>query len=625
MSSQCHSGTTVVPTGSNGSAVRTVALVGPPNSGKTTLFNRLTGLRQKVANFPGVTVEHHTGIVRDDNGKEIAIVDLPGVYSLNPVSEDERVTVDVLQGRMPGMPRPEAVVVVSDVTNLNRHLVLAARVIELGLPTLVVLNMADEMRKQGGSIDVLTLARQLGTPVVLASASTGEGVDAVLHFLTTPVAPPEPIGLPVLQSARGYRDWAVMVGTKSKYQRPATPLWTQRLDGIFLHRLWGPVIFAVTVLAVFQVTFVVGQGLSTILQHGLDALGNGIGAILPDGWIRSLLIKGMWNGVSSVLVFLPQILMLFLVIGILEDSGYLARAAVIADRTMSRVGLNGKSFIPLLSAYACAVPAIMATRTIPSKRDRIATILIAPFMTCSARLPVYTMFIAAFIPNKPLLGPFFGARAAAMLSLYVLGFLMAVLTARLLKSTVLKSDASPFILEMPPYRWPTPTSLGLRLVDRSKVFLIRAGTIILSVAVILWVLTNFPLHNGKPPAIEDSVVAMIGHTIEPVIRPLGFNWKIGVGIVSSIAAREGIIATLGTLYGVDPESHAMDLQAALRHELTLGGAVALLVFFAFALQCASTIAVVRRETNSWRWPAAQFAYMTLVAYLAAFVANHLIR
>jgi ferrous iron transport protein B len=292
---------------------------------------------------------------------------------------------------------------------------------------------------------------------------------------------------------------------------------------------------------------------------------------------------------------------------------------------MSRVGLNGKSFIPLLSAYACAVPAIMATRTIPSKRDRVATILIAPFMTCSARLPVYTMFIAAFLPNKAILGPFLGLRAAAMLGLYVLGFLMAVVTARLLKSTVLKSETSPFIMEMPPYRWPTVASLGLRLVDRSKIFLIRAGTIILTVAVILWVLTNFPMHNGKPPAIEDSIVAGIGHTIEPAIRPLGFNWKIGVGIVTSIAAREGIIATLGTLYGVDPESHAMDLQAALRNELTLGGAVALLVFFAFALQCASTIAVVRRETNSWKWPAIQFAYMTAVAYLAALVAYQLIR
>lgn len=624
MSAQCHSGPSTIPDTTDGSAIRTVALVGPPNSGKTTLFNRLTGLRQKVANFPGVTVEHHTGVVRDENGKEIAIIDLPGVYSLNPVSEDERVTVDVLHGRMPGIPRPEAVVVVSDVTNLNRHLVLAARIIELGLPTMLVLNMADEMRKQGGSIDVLSLAQHLGTPVVLASATTGEGVEAIQNFLSTPVAPPEPIGLPVVGTARGYRDWAVMVGTKSKYQRPATPLWTQRLDGLFLHRIWGPLIFAVTVLLVFQVTFVVGQGLSNLLQHGLQVTGEAIGTRLPDGVLRSLLINGIWNGVSSVLVFLPQILLLFLVIGILEDSGYLARAAVIADRTMSRVGLNGKSFIPLLSAYACAVPAIMATRTIPNKRDRIATILIAPFMTCSARLPVYTMFIAAFIPSKSLLGPFFGTRAAAMLGLYVLGFLMAVLTARLLKSTVLKSETSPFIMEMPPYRWPTVASLGLRLVDRSKIFLVRAGTIILSVAIILWVLTNLPLHDGKPPAIENSIVAGIGHTIEPAIRPLGFNWKIGVGIVTSIAAREGIIATLGTLYGVDPESHATDLQAALRQELTLGGAVALLVFFAFAMQCASTIAVVRRETNGWKWPAIQFAYMTLVAYGAAFIAYRLI-
>ena len=626
MSAQCHSGTSTLPAAGDGSSgqFRTVALVGPPNSGKTTLFNRLTGLRQKVANFPGVTVEHHTGLVRDESGNEIVVIDLPGVYSLNPVSEDERVTVDVLNGRMPGIPRPEAVVVVADVTNLNRHLVLAARVIELGMPTLLVLNMADEMRKQGGSIDVLSLAQHLGTPVVLASAVTGEGAEAILNFLNTPVAPPEPIGLPVVGTAKGYRDWAVMVGRKSKYQRPATPLWTQRLDRVFLHRIWGPLIFAVTVLLVFQVTFVVGQGLSNLLQTGLQKLGTGIGSLLPEGIIRSLLINGIWTGVSSVLVFLPQILILFLVIGILEDSGYLARAAVIADRTMSRVGLNGKSFIPLLSAYACAVPAIMATRTIPNKRDRIATILIAPFMTCSARLPVYTMFIAAFIPAKALLGPLFGLRAAAMLGLYVLGFLMAVITARLLKSTILRSETSPFIMEMPPYRWPTLASLGLRLVDRSKVFMIRAGTIILSVAVVLWLLTNLPMHGGKPPAIEKSAIAAIGHAIEPVIRPLGFNWKIGVGIVSSIAAREGIIATLGTLYGVDPESHAMDLQAALRHELTLGGAVALLLFFAFAMQCASTIAVVRRETNSWRWPAAQFAYMTVVAYASAFLAFHLI-
>jgi ferrous iron transport protein B len=312
------------------------------------------------------------------------------------------------------------------------------------------------------------------------------------------------------------------------------------------------------------------------------------------------------------------------VIGILEDSGYLSRAAVIADRTMSRVGLNGKSFIPLLSAYACAVPAIMATRTIENKRDRIATILIAPFMTCSARLPVYTMVIAAFLPNRPLLGPFLGTRAVAMLGLYVLGFLMAVLTGRLLKSTVLKSKDAPFILEMPPYRWPTLSSLGLRLVDRGKAFLYRAGTVIMLVTLILWAATNFPMHHGQPPEVQNSVVASVGHAIEPAIRPLGFDWKIGIGLVTSLAAREVIIATLGTLHGVDPESRATDLQAALRHELTPAAAVALLVFFAFAMQCMSTVAVVRRETNGWKWPALQFGYMTVVAYVAAFAAYNIV-
>ncbi|MGE5109935.1 MAG: ferrous iron transporter B [Acidobacteriaceae bacterium] len=624
MSASCHSNAPVLQAEIESSA-RTVALIGPPNSGKTTLFNRLTGLRQKVGNFPGVTVEHHTGIVRAENGKAVAVIDLPGIYSLNPVSEDERVSVEVLHGRMEGMKKPDAVVLVTDATNLSRHLVLAARVIALGLPTLVVRNMADELKKQGGSVDVLALARQLGTPVMLASASTGEGLPAITEFLVAPVQEPKPLDLPVLRDARGYRDWAVRVGKNASYRKPATPLWTQRLDRIFLHRIWGAVIFAATVLLVFQVTFVVGQGLSNLLQQGLQLGGHYLGLLLPDGMIRSFLINGVWTGVGSVLVFLPQILILFFVIGILEDSGYLARAAVIADHTMSRVGLNGKSFIPLLSAYACAVPAIMATRTIPDKRDRIATILIAPFMTCSARLPVYTMLIAAFIPAKPLLGPLFGLRAAAMTSLYVLGFLMAVITARMLKSTVLKSEAVHFVMEMPPYRWPTVASLGLRLLDRSKIFLVRAGTIILGVAVVLWVLTNFPMHNGKPPAIENSVIASVGHFIEPAIRPMGFNWKIGVGLISSIPAREGIIATLGTLYGIDPESHAMDLQAALRHELSFAGAVALMLFFAFAMQCASTIAIVRRETNSWKWPAIQFTYMTVVAYVSAVAAYYLLK
>lgn len=674
-SSSCHSSPSAKSKTTDGeSSSRTIAVVGPPNAGKTTLFNRLTGLRQRVGNFPGVTVEHHTGYIKDERGQEVALVDLPGVYSLTPKSEDERVTVDVLKGEMDGMARPDAVILVLDSTNLNRHLVLAARVIGLGLPVLVVLNMADALYKQGGTVDVLALARQLGTPVALASAVTGDGFDAITRFVSATHASPSPLDLPVLGNTRECRDWAVRVGTHAAYSRGVTPKWTERLDSVFLHRSWGPIIFAVVIVVVFQAIFVVGQPLSNGFQAALDFSGSKLGTMMPSGWLESLVINGVWKGVGSVLVFLPQILLLFLVIGILEDSGYLARAAVIADRTMARVGLNGKCFIPLLSAYGCAVPAIMATRTIESKRDRIATIMIAPFMTCSARLPVYTMFIAAFIPSRPLLGVFFGTRAAAMLGLYALGFVMAVITALVLKSSVLKSKEAPFMMEMPPYRWPTLRGLGLRLVDRSKAFLMRAGTVILAVSLVLWALTNLPLHRvpsesasapharspktgqmwrtvaadvmpgqrpdtaqaptsaqGGPiwgtvganhwagPAIQDSLVAKVGHAIEPLIRPLGFNWKIGVGLVSSVAAREVIIATLGTLYGVDPESHAMDLQVALRHEMTPAAAVALLVFFAFAMQCMSTMAVVRRETNSWKWPAAQFAYMTGLAYVAALV------
>jgi ferrous iron transport protein B len=604
-------------------SIRTVAIVGPPNSGKSTLFNRLTGMRQKVANFPGVTVEHHIGYIRNRQGKEVALIDLPGIYSLTPKSEDERVTVDVLRGEMPGTPKPDAIVLVLDATNLNRHLVLAARVIAQGLPTLVLLNMSDSLHSLGGSVDVLTLARELGNPVALISAAKGEGLEVVQRFISSKGTAAAPFEIPVINvnDVSQCREWACTVAKNSSYRRPLPSEWTRRLDSVILDKKWGPLIFTVVVIAVFQCIFTLGQPLSDAFKWVLDFAGNHIGALLPSGLFRSLLIDGAWSGVTSVLVFLPQILLLFLVIGVLEDSGYLARAAVITDRTMRKVGLNGKSFIPLLSAYACAVPAIMATRTIEDKRDRIATILIAPFMTCSARLPVYTMVIAAFIPEHRILGPIFGSRAAAMLGLYVIGFLAAIMTARLLKSSVLKSKDTPFILELPPYRWPTVQSLGLRLYDRSKAFLFRAGTVILAVSLVLWALTHLPLHNGQPPEITHSVVAQFGHAIEPVIRPLGFDWKIGVGLVTSIAAREVIISTLGTLNGIDPASHALSLQQALHSELTLGGAVALLVFFAFAMQCTSTLAVVRRETNSWKWPAIQFTYMTVLAYLGALVAN----
>jgi ferrous iron transport protein B len=620
----CSAGGGGLPFPANTAAPRTVAVIGPPNCGKTTLFNRLTGLRQKVANFPGVTVEQHSGTAQLDDGRSIRIIDLPGVYSLQPRSEDEQVAFDVLTGKRADTPKPDAILLVLDSTNLGRHLMLAAPILSLGLPTLVILNMADDLRNRGGKIEMDKLSRELGAPVALISARQGEGIEQVFSFLSRAMPAPLPVFLPVLQDVPKCREWAGRVGHSANYHPPAPPEWTRRLDAIFLHPVWGAVVFVMVVIAVFQTIFTAAAPLMDGVRWMFNASGNWIATAMPDNALRSLIVDGIWSGVGSVVVFLPQVLLLFLFIGILEDSGYLARAALIADRTMAKVGLQGKSFIPLLSAYACAVPAILATRTIENKRDRIATILIAPFMTCSARLPVYTLIIAAFIPNKPVLGALLGARAAAMLGLYVLGFLAAVITARALKSSVLKSGRAPFLLEMPSYRWPTWQSIGLRLLDRATVFLKRAGTVILLVTVVLWVMAHLPLQNGKTPPIEQSLAGVVGRTIEPAIKPLGFNWKIGIGLITSLAAREVIVGTLGSIYGMEADSHSLDLQKALQHDLSLGGAVALLIFFAFAMQCISTIAVVRRETGGWKWPIIQFTYMGVLAYLGALVAYHVV-
>jgi ferrous iron transport protein B len=603
---------------------KSIAVVGPPNSGKSTLFNRLTGLRQKVANFPGVTVEQHTGVAELPDGRSVQVIDLPGIYSLSPRSEDEQVAYDVLTGKRSDTPKPEAILLVLDSTNLGRHLMLAAPILSLGVPTLIVLNMADDLRNRDGHVDLAALSAQLGAPVALVSARQGEGIDQVFDFMAGALAKPTPMELPVLQDVPQCREWAGRVGLRARYQPPAPPEWTHRLDSVFLHPVAGPVVFAVVVLAVFQTLFTAAVPLMNGVHWLFDVSGAWITATLPPSVFRSLLTEGVWAGVGSVVVFLPQVLLLFLFIGILEDSGYLARAALIADRTMARVGLQGRSFIPLLSAHACAVPAILATRTIENKRDRIATILVAPFMTCPARLQVYTLIIAAFLPERRLLGAF-SSRAAALLGLYLLGFVAAVATAKALKSSVLKSGRTQFLLEMPSYRWPTVQSLGLRLVDRSKVFLRRAGTVILLVMVILWVLAHVPAEGGRMPPIEHSFAGRIGHAIEPAIKPLGFNWKIGIGLITSLAARETIVGTLGAIYGMDPETRKGDLQSAIHHDLTRGGAVALLVFFAFAMQCISTIAVVRRETGGWKWPALQFGYMSVLAYCGAFLAAHLIR
>jgi len=615
-----------------------IALIGPPNSGKSTLFNQLTGMRQKVANYPGVTVEKHVGRITCVSGKEVDVVDLPGVNGFSARTLDERVTRDVLEGRVEGIRAPDAVVVIVDSTRLEPHLMLVEPVMELGLPTLLVLNMLDELTLRGGSVNAPVLGEHLGVEVARANARTGEGLDRVREFLEEvadrgplPERPCPAISnvrtgtpLPMADAFAARRRWIREVAHKAEFRAPGPSRLTERLDSIFLHRYLGPAVFLAVVLLVFQALFTWAAPAMDGVEWLVASSGGWLGARLPDSWFRSLLLDGVWAGVGSVLVFLPQILILFLFLGILEASGYMARAAVIADRLMFRVGLQGRAFLPLLSAYACAVPAIMSARTVEDERDRLATIFVTPFMTCSARLPVYALLIAAFIPDEPLLGPIMGLRSATLLGLYGLGIVAAVGTAFLLRRTLLRGDSTAFVMELPPYRIPSPRSLALLLLDRTGIFLRRAGRIILLVTVVLWGMSQVPQSRGGPPDITDSALGVVGHVLEPVVAPLGFDWRIGIGLVSSLAAREVIVGTLGTIYGVeDADEGSMELQAALQRDLDLGGALALLVFFVFALQCMSTVAIMRRETGGWKWPILQFTYMLALAWVGAYLTNQI--
>lgn len=621
-----------------------VALVGPPNSGKSTLFNNLTGLRQRVANYPGVTVERRSGVAGSVTGP-VEVIDLPGVHGLSPRSPDQAVTRNALLGEMEGDRRPDAVVAVLDATRLRSHLMVAEPVLGLGLPTLVALTMADELDRRDGALRSARLSRELGVEVALVNARDGATLEPVRRFLAAlrtggeevracPVAAASDHrgghasgrSLPVVDIFAARRERARKLGRSAGFRAPRPSRSTNRLDALALHRIWGPLVFAGVVTLVFQAIFAWAVPLMDGTEAVIAASGEALAGVLPESWFRSMLIDGVWAGVGSVLVFLPQILILFFFIAVLEDSGYMARAAVIADRLMHRVGLQGKSFLPLLSAYACAIPAIMSARTVEDERDRIATVFIAPFMTCSARLPVYALLIAAFVPAGPLLGPFLGRQAAVLVGLYALGLVAAIGTAALLKRTLLRGRALPFVMELPPYRWPSARSIGVRLLDRTKIFLRRAGKIILAVTVVLWVLAQFPrVPGGGAPEIGDSALGRIGQVVEPAIEPLGFDWRIGIGLVTSLAAREVIVGTLGTIYGVEAQDgEDLELRAALQRDLDFGSAVALLVFFVFALQCMSTVAVMRRETGGWRWPVLQFGYMLALAYAGAWAANALL-
>jgi ferrous iron transport protein B len=601
---------------------RVLAVAGNPNSGKTTLFNQLTGLRQKVANYAGVTVERKSGLFRSGR-REIELIDLPGTYALSPRSEEERVACEAILGLHPDVPFLDGVLCVIDSTALERSLYLALQILETGVPTVLLLNMSDEIALRGSRIDAQLLSRLLEVPVVSIAAAHDEGLSEVRTLIDTwswKSTERRFKQLPIVPTAaeittRRLRAKQIARSVLRNALRPHP--WSDRIDNLVMHKIWGPLIFGAVVLIVFQSIFSGAQPLMNAIDGLFTHLAAAVTRTLAPGLFASFLTDGVIAGVGSVIVFLPQILIVFFFIAILEHSGYLARAALVMDRFMNAIGLQGKSFLPLISSYACAVPGIMATRTIENKRDRLATILVAPFMTCSARLPVYAFLISAFVPDQPLLGHLLGLRAATLLGLYALGFLAAVVTAALLKSSILRSDRTPFFLEIPPFRRPTARTVCLFMWDRARIFLRRAGTIILLSAIALWFLASFPRPNGQTD-VEHSWAGRIGKVMEPVIQPLGFNWKIGVGLLFAQAAREVMVSSLATIYNVESKDDTTHLQKAVKADLTPLGAISLMVFFAFAMQCISTLAVTRRETGGWKIPLLMFTYMNLYAYAASF-------
>jgi ferrous iron transport protein B len=605
--------------------IASIALVGNPNSGKTTLFNRLTGLRQKVGNYPGVTVERKVGFL--EAGKvDLEVVDLPGAYSLSPKSEEERIAAEAVVGFRPEYPMPNLVVCVVDASNFERSLYLLLQLLEAKVPTVVALNMMDELEQREGRLDVRRLARLLGVPVFPISARSGWGVLALQEYLLSEAVRPlrhnkraeKLLENPALREVQERQTRACVIARSVTLKTPGSHPLTERLDSFLLHPIAGPLAFLVTVILVFQTVFTA----SLPMMNGLDNLFQSTRLLLvqqmPDTLLRGLLADGILAGVGGVLVFLPQILLLFFCIGLLEHTGYMARAAFVMDRLMSRLGLQGKSFLPLLASYACAVPGILAARTIENRRDRLATIFIAPFMTCSARLPVYTLLIGAFVPPVRLFGGFLGLQAVCLLGLYLLGFLAALVTVAVLKSSILKTDPMPFLMEIPPYRLPTLQTVLLLMWDRAKMFLRRAGTVILAVSIIIWFLLAFP-QQRQGDDLRGSYAGRIGTWMEPALEPLGFDWRIGVGLIAAQAAREVIISTLATTYQVGDSGEESKLIDAMRKHITPLTAFSLLVWFVFALQCASTLAVAKREMGGWTWPVGMFLYMLVLAYSASFL------
>lgn len=598
-----------------------VALVGNPNGGKSSLFNALTGARQKIANYPGVTVERKSGRTALPDGRPVELLDLPGAYSLQPDSLDEAVTRDVVLGKFAGQRRPDALVIVVDAGNLDNHLRFAIELIGQGLPVVIALNMVDLAERDGLEIDPTVLADELGVPVVSTVAVRKRGLERLLSMLSEVLSQSRPNEVDAPENRKQITDRAHRIAKRALISETQGRQWTKRLDAILLHPVGGVAILLALLFVMFQAVYGWSEAPIGWIEAGFSALTDTINAKMPDGILRSFLTDGVIAGVGSVVVFLPQILILFLFILLLEATGYMTRAAFVMDRMMAAVGLSGHSFIPLLSSFACAIPGIMATRSIMDQKERLATILIAPLMTCSARLPVYTLIIGAFIPAQNI-GPGIGMQGLVLFALYLFGIVGAMLAAAVIQRFVTQSRSSSFLIEMPRYQLPRPSDIALGLWQRAWVFLRRAGTIIFVATVILWALLSFPKVpvNSTQSQVEYSIAGRIADGIEPIIRPIGFNHDIALALIPAMAAREVAVSALGTAYAIDAEDEeqaAMSLGPQLAAKWSLATALAFLAWFIFAPQCISTIAVTRRETNGWKWPIFMVVYLFALAYAAA--------
>lgn len=640
MTAPCHgSGELVDPP----AGAHRIALVGSPNAGKTSVFNNLTGMRARTGNYPGVTVTRTIGTAKckgaDGNTVSVSIEDLPGAYSLHPVSPDEQIVADVLHGKVAGIEAPDSMAVVVDVTVLERSMSLVAQVLALGKPTMVILTMIDELAARGGHVDVDGLSEALGVPVVGVVGSRGKGFGALREKLAAPSQWPIVPVMPPLDDEE-FNAWITSVLAAAKYRAPEPDSRSARIDKVLLHPVFGTLTFFVVMFLFFQVIFTVAAPLQELVEIGIGWLGETLGSLIPNDMLAGLVADGIIGGVGAVLVFIPQITLMFLLIAILENIGYMSRAAFLVDRVMAITGLEGRAFVAMLSSVACAVPGIMATRTLPSSRDRIATAMGAPLMTCSARLPVYILLIGLLVDDTAKFGPF-SMQGAAMFGMYLLGGVSAMLAAASFKTRVLGGELLPFYMEMPPYRFPAIKSVLLTMWDAVKAFLRRAGTIILVTTIILWFLLNLPTRTAEivgmdeeqaaAYVLDNSWAASIGKFIAPVFEPLGFDWRIAVGLIGAMAAREVFVSTMGQIFAaVDPDDPSVQLANAVWLDGPMAGTplfttatvVALLIFFAYALLCMSTVATIRRETNSWRWPIVAFTYMLVLAWVAAFVARH---